>query len=95
MKKIYTIRDEKINGYAPAVYVYMSDGEILRDFMDMMKKDDNKFAQHPEDFSIWCLGTYCEHEGKINPIIPTKCVTKLIDIASQPQIDGKVYNLKN
>lgn len=58
--KIFSVYDSK-SGYYCSPFFLKSTGEALRSFMDTASgKKDSMISQHPEDFTLFELGTYDE-----------------------------------
>ena len=61
---IYTIFDT-----AAAVYkrpfVAQADGEVLRVFKDMALNKDHEIGAHPEDYSLWRIGTFDDNTALV------------------------------
>lgn len=59
---VYTIFDT-----AAAVYkrpfVAQADGEVLRVFKDMALNKDHEIGAHPEDYSLWRIGTFDDNKA--------------------------------
>lgn len=61
--------------YAPAQAV------AVRGVKDMLS-GDNQLAKHPEDFELYCIGTFDDNEGVIVPCSP-ELVTRVKDLVSR------------
>ena len=66
VKNLYSIFDKKASMYSepkPAP----TDGVFTRLVQDMIREGNNQVANHPEDFSIVCVGEWNELAGSITP----------------------------
>lgn len=75
---IYTVRDNKADSYLPPFFA--SNEEVgTRMFYDAVVDPQNILHKHPEDFSLWCIGTYSLLTGQIQSETPY-CVLKALDV---------------
>lgn len=65
------VRDAKTDAYNPPIFV-ISLGVALRSFDDEVNRqhENNMMYFHPEDFSLWQLGTFNDGEGTFEIITP-------------------------
>lgn len=55
--KIYAVLDRKLQAfYTPQFQA--NDAVAIRSLSDVLEKDGRIFSSHPEDFELWCLGTF-------------------------------------
>lgn len=64
-KLIYSVYDSKIKAYGQ-IFLQMSEGEALRSFTDIVNDPQSIFNKHPEDYTLFEIGTWDYTEGKIN-----------------------------
>jgi hypothetical protein len=64
MKQIYTIYDSKAEAYMTPFFI-QQDGQALRDFKDAALNQESTISKHPEDYTLFKLGTYDETTAKI------------------------------
>lgn len=58
MKQVVTtVFDAKAETYSPP-FTAVSKGAALRSFMDAVADPKSQFYQHPEDYSLFMLGSY-------------------------------------
>lgn len=74
--RIYSVYDT-----AAAIYqrpfVAQTDGEVTRSFSDIATSADHEIGKHPEDYTLFCLGTFNDGTGDIMPLPPVKIATAL------------------
>lgn len=71
-KSIYAIRDDKMESFGVPVIIE-NDAVAIRQFGDVLSKGDSVMTAHPEDFTIYCLGSYDSVDGRFeNFDIPRK-----------------------
>lgn len=70
---IVAVRDVKAEVYAQPFCVVNS-ATAIRSFSDQVNNQDpkNMWNQHPQDFSLYQIGTYEDNTGLIEPITPPK-----------------------
>ncbi len=74
---IYTIFDQCSGLYSrPSCDV--SDGSAIRQFQDLATStEDHPVANHPEDYTLYRIGTFDDANGKINPETNSMLATAL------------------
>lgn len=69
---IIAVRDQKANGYTQP-FTAASRGIAIRSWADQLNDRDNAKSdqvRHPEDFTLWVIGTYDDTSGIITPQQP-------------------------
>jgi len=69
-QKIFTIFDSKANAYLTPFFLHM-DGMALRIFKDCINDKNHQFGKHPEDYTLFCIGSWSDDKAKFltnNPI---------------------------
>lgn len=61
--EIFTVYDSKAEAYSRPMF-FESKGVSIRSFMDTLKNSEHPFAQHPEDFTLFHLGTWEDQRGQ-------------------------------
>lgn len=64
MVYIYGLQDVKAESFAMPFFL-KADGEAIRAVRSLLG-DDNLVARHPEDFRLWCLGTFDPSTGQFS-----------------------------
>ncbi len=67
MKSVYTIYDSKAEAYMTPFFVD-KDGQALRDFQDVVQNPETPFAKHPEDYTLFKIGTYDPNTAQLKPL---------------------------
>jgi len=62
--QMVAVFDVKCGAYARPVAV-PSDGAAIRSFMDAVNDNSTEYAKHPEDYSMFNLGTYDDSTGEM------------------------------
>ncbi len=63
--RIFTVYDEKAAAYLPP-FSFGQIGEAVRSFIDAANHADHKFNKNAEDFTLYHLGSFDDHEGSFN-----------------------------
>ena len=69
---MFTIYDSKEEIYHQP-YFLINTSVAIRQFTDMAN-DDTKIAKHPEDYTLWYLGSYEDSSATIKPAKTKTCV---------------------
>ncbi len=64
MMKICTIYDAKAEAYMQPMF-FQSAGQAVRSFSDVVNDKSHAIGQHPEDYTMFCVGEWDERSGKI------------------------------
>ena len=78
---IYTIFDQASGAYMRPFYA-QSDGQALRSFTDIAQDADHEIGKHPEDYSLFRIGTYDDNKGELHPEDKECMATALEVVAS-------------
>ena len=63
---VYTIFDSAAGAYMRPFFM-QSDGQALRSFTDIATDKDHEIGKHPEDYSLYRIGTYDDNVGRLVP----------------------------
>lgn len=66
----YTLFDAQLQAYAQPFFS-QTNGSALRAFADHVNEPGTGPNKHPEDYSLWHIGTFDDQEGRITPLTPT------------------------
>jgi len=61
--EIFTVYDSKAEAYSRPMF-FESKGVAIRSFMDTLKNQEHPFAQHPEDFTLFHIGSWEDHNAQ-------------------------------
>lgn len=64
-------------------FCFQSDGQALRAFLDICRDKEHPIGKHPEDFSLFRIGTYDDNKGSLNPEHPECLATALEMVAKE------------
>jgi hypothetical protein len=62
--KIYSVYDKKTRFYGPLLCL-QNDGHAGREYKRMFSKEQHPVSQFPDDYQIYCLGSFDDSNGKI------------------------------
>lgn len=69
IENIYCIYDKKAEAFPAQPYFARTDGIAIRAFTDLANRPDNDIGQHPEDYSLFRVGTYDTLRGLVAPVM--------------------------
>ena len=69
---IYTIYDTKMETYNQPHFMD-NDATAIRQFTDMANDEKISISKHPEDYSLWKIGSWTSEDTKIK-IITKTCI---------------------
>lgn len=74
MYYLYFLRDNKANATFGPLLTCRNDAEACRYFRDLIGNKQTLPGQHPEDFDLYCAGTFNDITGEIEPVDSTTLV---------------------
>jgi hypothetical protein len=78
---VYTIFDVASGAYMRPFFL-QSDGQAMRAFTDIATDAEHDVGAHPEDYSLFRIGTYDDNRGQLVPEDPECLATALEVVAS-------------
>lgn len=66
---IFVVYDQKAEAYM-APFHLRTVGEAQRGFGDAINNPETPFGQHPQDYTLFQIGTYSDIKGQITPEAP-------------------------
>ena len=63
-KLMYVTYDSKAQTYTTPFYA-LNQGSALRSFIDIAHDTKHPIGQHPEDYTLFCIGEYDELKGTV------------------------------
>lgn len=91
-QKLYTVFDEKAEAFLPPFFV-PTDGIAKRAFSDCVNSPDHQFGKHPQDYTLYFLGDFYEHDASI-VLVNRKVVGNGIEFLAPP-LASTVEELRN
>ena len=67
--RAYSIFDTKALQYHPPFF-QATDGAAVRLLQDLVSDLNTTVGRHPNDFVLYCIGTYDDSEGLLSPALP-------------------------
>lgn len=82
--RVYVVYDSKTEAYFPPFY-QTTNAAALRDFTDKVNTPNHPWCKHPEDFSLFAVGSFDDLNGCLTPISPHVTLGKAIEYVNQPK----------
>lgn len=85
MHKVFTVYDSKIEAYGQP-WLAQATGAAIRSFTDEVNRTDGQspVAAHPEDFTLFEIGTWDELAGEIDMYHAKKSLGTGVDFRQHP-----------
>lgn len=83
---IYTIFDMATATYSKPFFA-QADGEAIRNFSDFAQDKDSFVGKHPEDYTLYRIGTYDDQKATLHPEELQKMATALELVAATRKVD--------
>ncbi len=80
--KIFSIYDEKGKIYM-APYFLSHTGQGIRTFSDIVQDKQTSINKHPEDYSLYHIGEFCNVSGKVQSTSEPQFIVKATDFDKQ------------
>lgn len=82
--RAYTLHDVKALNYSPPFFVN-NDALAIRMLTDLVNDRNTSVGRHPGDFKMYCVGTYEDAKGVLNPLpIPEHIMDAVSCVAASP-----------
>jgi hypothetical protein len=88
---VYSIYDKATNAYMRPFFL-QADGQALRVFTDMAVDAEHEVSKHPEDYSLFRLGSFDDNAGALVGEEP-KCVGRAHELAAKSRERGSQLEL--
>lgn len=91
IKNIYSMYDTAVKAYMQPIFADATGG-LIRELTDLLKNQDHAFTKHPEDYTLFQIGTYDEKTAEIIPCNPTKIIGmwELVEPESNQSIEAQI-----
>lgn len=83
---IYAIYDTASGAYMRPFFVH-SDGQAIRAFSDIATDANHDIGKHPEDYTLYRIGTYDDQNGKLHPEDPSSLATAMALVAASRNVN--------
>ncbi|MDB4312225.1 hypothetical protein N9937_02220 [bacterium] len=90
--KIFTVFDVKARAYLPPFFL-PEQGMAIRVFSDCINAKDHQFNKHPEDYTLFTLGTFDDSLAEISEI-PAQSIHNGIELLRDNN-DGETQQVSN
>lgn len=77
--RAYTLHDNKALTYSPPFFQH-NDALAIRMLTDLVADVNTAPGRHPNDFRMYCVGTYDDSSGGFTPISPPEHVQDAISL---------------
>lgn len=68
-------------------FVAQTAGQAVRMFADECENPDAPMNKHPEDYAIFQVGEWTDHDGRITPCEP-RCLARAHELLAKAKKDG-------
>jgi len=92
----YAILDAKISDFHMAIFD-IKDAGAMRQFSDAVNDSKTKWSKHPEDYSLWAIGSFDTEKGKLEGQIPQNLInaTACLSLNGRDPIENEKENIIN
>lgn len=63
--KIFAVHDIKAEAFMSPFFMNTK-AQAKRSFMDAMQNPEMPFGRHPQDYTLFCIGTFTDHDGVVS-----------------------------
>lgn len=82
----YSLFDRKALQYHPPFH-FSTDGQAVRALADLVEDANTTVGRHPSDFVLYCIGTFDDSKGAMEPFSPLRHVIDAIALVKlQPAL---------
>lgn len=86
MLNAYTIYDLKSLQYYPPFFA-STDAAAARSFADLANDPQTNVGRHPADYVLYCVGTFLDSNGRLEPIDPRRHVADGAAMVAKPAVN--------
>lgn len=79
--QIYSIHDIKASAYMTPFFM-QTEGMALRAITDCVNDNGHSFNKHPEDFTLFEMGTFDDNNGQMELLETPRPIAKCIELVS-------------
>lgn len=80
--KIFSVFDEKACIFGQPFFL-PHNGVALRSFSDLVQDNQTNVCRHPEDFKLYCLGSYDDNSGGLISVAQPEFLANATDFVKQ------------
>lgn len=88
--KMFTIFDQKAKAWLPPFFL-PQEGVAIRTFADCVNSPDHNFGRHPEDYSLFCIGSFDDAAGVVaaarEPVLVVQALQLKAEVPVLSQLD--------
>ncbi len=81
MLKAFAVYDVKAESYGNPMFM-TNEGLAVRGFSDAARDPKSALCQHPEDYSLYEIGTYDPNKGLLTDLTPARHIVAAISIVA-------------
>lgn len=79
--KIFALNDSKLGEFGQPFF-FTASGQAVRLLQDLVRDPKTTISQHPEDFRLYCLGTYNPNTGIFENLAAPEFLAKAVDFVT-------------
>lgn len=83
--EVFSVFDSAVGAYIVPFYL-KSKGEALRVFTDLVNDKSHGFSRHPEDFTLFHLGSWNDSDASYQPFLTPVSLGKAIEYISDSNV---------
>lgn len=87
MKHFVFVVHDSCSGVYDRPFIARSEADAVRSFGDIAMDANHMIGKHPEHFRLFCLGTYDDNSGVIDPSPPIHVVNAIDLVAQRQKVD--------
>lgn len=80
--KIFALNDSKLGEFGQPFF-FVASGQAVRFLQDLVRDPKTSVSQHPEDFRLYCLGTYDPAKGSFVSLGAPEYLAKAEDFVEE------------
>jgi len=78
LHKVFTVHDSPAAAFLPPFY-FATVGMAIRAFTDSVNDPGHQFAKHPNDYTLFALGTYDDSNGQFDLMATPEPIGKAVE----------------
>lgn len=91
--RAFTVYDSKVDGYLRPFFM-QTPAEAMRAFKDTVNDGQSPISKHPEDYTLFEVGTFDESTGRIEPLDAPLGLGLALNFKDSAPIGDQLFDLK-
>lgn len=84
MQKVFAVYDQKSEAYMRPFFMNTK-GQAIRAFADELESENSQLAKHPEDYTLFEIGSYDDSRGHLEALSAPESLGTALELKSRSE----------